>query len=228
MTGKLSVEASDIFAAFAGTGGALHVMDSAVVSVPRPYWFGFGTHDDRFYEAVGRDSLPFNDTTAFIFRGLVNRFLGCYQLTTDSTLDSSDIVRTYTYRTPKGGAPGTVFKFSIFNGLIHQFPNGRNTDFDGPRNFWEFFRSFTLPTSVDEESTDLTAIYPNPASATVTVNSDDPPAPFEQIRIHDAVGRVVQTAPRESTTTTVDVSTLPAGVYLLRVQTKTIPLIISR
>ena len=56
------------------------------------------------------------------------------------------------------------------------------------------------------------AIYPNPASETLTVTTDG----LQHIDLLDIQGRRVATASADGSTLTIDISRLPAGLYTLR------------
>src|SRR5688572_17261916 len=80
MAAKLAVEASDILAAAAAAAGPLNQKDSGEAKRMIPIVFSFGTADDRFYTPFGLPELPFNDTTLFLFRSTLNRFLTVFGL----------------------------------------------------------------------------------------------------------------------------------------------------
>ena len=59
------------------------------------------------------------------------------------------------------------------------------------------------------------SIYPNPASMTVTVETDQP----STLTLFDATGRKCGQWKVENGKTTLDISTLPTGVYFVRLST---------
>ena len=58
-------------------------------------------------------------------------------------------------------------------------------------------------------------VYPNPASTDVTVETDQP----STLTLFDATGRKCGQWKVENGKTTLDISTLPAGVYFVRLST---------
>lgn len=229
MSAKLMVEASDIFAAFASSSGSFHSLDSGDVATPRPYWFVFGTHDDRYYEPKGLDSLPFSDEGMNMFRGLTNRYLRCMKLEQEYEKDSNAVALTYTFtRSVPGGYP-TLYRQSLLKRQTHEYPNGANHPFDAPQLFWQFFSQYTLPTSVEElDQEPALRLYPNPSSDLVTIERADGPREGDDVRIVDLYGRTVIVDVRTTTTTSVDVSKLPMGTYLVLVGAQRHSMIIAR
>jgi len=69
---------------------------------------------------------------------------------------------------------------------------------------------------VKEQATQEIAIYPNPSNGVITVAMDNFSAP-EVLKAFDITGKEVSSASLTASSTTVDLSDLPAGVYTLRI-----------
>ena len=63
----------------------------------------------------------------------------------------------------------------------------------------------------ENESTAVASIYPNPANATVTIVGEN----LRQIEITDMLGQRVATHQAEGPQATIDISTLPTGIYFV-------------
>jgi hypothetical protein len=86
-------------------------------------------------------------------------------------------------------------------------------------------RVLQLPTAVvaTNEPSDIQALtlMPNPVQALLQVNCTKDDANAElQYRVFDATGRLVQQIKSTGTTQTIEVGTLPSGLYRLEARTK--------
>ena len=77
---------------------------------------------------------------------------------------------------------------------------------------------FMLTGGIDEVSSGQWAVYPNPASTSVTVANEQWAAGSEQwtVELVDLNGRTVARHASHSSSLTIDISTLPRGVYFVR------------
>jgi len=66
--------------------------------------------------------------------------------------------------------------------------------------------------AIDENTNSELSIYPNPAQDFLQINSD---TNIEKIQIYNLQGQLVKT---QKATTTIDISTLPKGVFLIKIQ----------
>ena len=70
-----------------------------------------------------------------------------------------------------------------------------------------------IDTSVDDVITESLTVYPNPVSGTLTVKG----VPIKQVEVYNLFGQKVLNKTCHGEETTLDVSSLAAGVYVLRV-----------
>ncbi len=82
--------------------------------------------------------------------------------------------------------------------------------------------SFTIPTTgLTTEEVGLLKLYPNPASSVMQLDLTGLTVPVKSITITNIEGKVVSYVTNATTKiNTIDVSTLPAGLYILQVQTE--------
>ena len=66
--------------------------------------------------------------------------------------------------------------------------------------------------SIVEAETNTLSVYPNPTSAVITVNTQ----PNETLRIYNAVGQTVVDTKAQGTTTQIDLSDMPKGIYMVQ------------
>ena len=85
------------------------------------------------------------------------------------------------------------------------------SDWSGPTHFF-----IVNNLAIGQPSDMGVSIVPNPATDAVTVSAD---ATLLTLELRDLLGRTILTQQPASTKTTVDVSTLPAGTYILRLHT---------
>jgi len=78
-------------------------------------------------------------------------------------------------------------------------------------------KTFTTSTTGIERITQVVSIYPNPAKDILNIKSNDA---IENLELYDALGRLVLSQSGESATeSTVDVSSLTRGIYILKFRT---------
>lgn len=234
MTAKLSIGMSDIFASLCTSAGPLNALDTGKPKKHIPVWYTVGTHDELYIAAANRTSLPFSDSILYFLGPILNRFLNAYELTSDYTLDTTAISRTYTYKTSKPGAAPAYFMFTLFNNCTHEYPNGINYPIILANLQWEFYKksALLLPNDVQEETTNSTSfLYPNPADDFITVNF--PVVPTSQasssraFHIYNSMGTLVHLS-EWSESGKINVSSLPNGVYIVRSNDQLSRFIIAR
>jgi polyhydroxybutyrate depolymerase len=149
MSGRLLIERSDTFAAFALTAGLPAVPGPA--RRPAPVVFTVGSLDDRFLTPLGLPSLPLDE--GFLQIPEVASAMGTIAL--DVQLDNTSVtyapvtvqghvVPTFTYRRSLVGA-SNLFRVAVIEGATHQYPNGRNHPFVLADELWSFFSQYSLP-----------------------------------------------------------------------------------
>jgi polyhydroxybutyrate depolymerase len=149
MAGRLMIERSDTFAAFAMAAGLPRIPGPAVR--PAPAVFTVGSLDDRFLTPLGLASLPLDE--GFLQIPQVQDAMGTIALdvqldetsvTYAPTLVSGHVVPTFTYARSLVGASNT-FTAAVIPGATHQYPNGRNHPLVMADELWAFFRQHSLP-----------------------------------------------------------------------------------
>lgn len=149
MAGRLLVDRSDRFAAFAMAAGLPAVPGPA--ERPAPVVFTVGSLDDRFLTPLGLDSLPLDESLLEIVQ--VRHALGAIAL--DAQLDETRVtyapivlqghsVPTFTWSHSLVGARNH-FTAAVIPGATHQYPNGVNHPLVLVDVLWAFFREHHLP-----------------------------------------------------------------------------------
>lgn len=80
----------------------------------------------------------------------------------------------------------------------------------------------------DQDASPPILLFPNPANEVLHLRFPSHGAPFHAVTVHDALGRTLHTQAFPGDATTMDVSSLPAGTYLLRVEGSVKPFLIQR
>jgi len=115
---------------------------------------------------------------------------------------------------------GTVFsnasarlEFTIGEVATHSISTGGTTLTQG------FHQPEIHFTSIEDYSSDfIFTLYPNPTEQFVTVESSK--ESMMQVHVYDALGKAILTSPVFGQKTTIDLQTLAAGSYILRVTTE--------
>ncbi len=90
---------------------------------------------------------------------------------------------------------------------------------DAYRNapFWSDFLDYRCLTGIDDTKPDIgIETYPNPSIGKITVSA---PVTIQRIDIHSLSGHKILVTEPNSTSTTLDVTALPQGTYILRIKT---------
>ncbi|MBP8724696.1 MAG: T9SS type A sorting domain-containing protein [Saprospiraceae bacterium] len=191
MIHKLSVDAGDVFAALAGSSSVLSQSDSARPIVRIPLWTMVGSLDDLFLVPPFTE-LPFGgDSILGYLQTYIRRTLGCQGLEESFVKVQTDSLHTYQFLANKPGEVAAPYLFTLARGMEHEFPNGTNYFFNGPRRFWEFFKkSVTVANSSIKNGKAEVRIYPNPSKDDVFVDflnfTDKSPI---QIMIFNSIGQ---------------------------------------
>jgi len=149
MSGRLLIDRSDTFAAFALAAGLPVVPGPA--QRPAPVAFTVGSLDDRFLTPLGLASLPLDE--GFLEIPQVRDAMGTIAL--DVQLDDTrftyapvpvqgHLVPTFTYDQSLVGA-SNLFRVAVIEGATHQYPNGRNHPLVMANVLWTFFSGYSLP-----------------------------------------------------------------------------------
>ncbi|MBK9107431.1 MAG: T9SS type A sorting domain-containing protein [Saprospiraceae bacterium] len=172
MIHKLAVDAGDVFAALAGCSSVLAQSDSARPIVRVPLWTLVGSLDDRFIVPPFTE-LPFgNDSILGYLKDPIRRTLGCQGLEESFVKTETDSLHTYQFLVNKTGEVAAPYIFTLAKGMTHEFPNGSNYFFNGPRRFWEFFkRSITVEAEDYDSLKSIINIYPNPSNQLLNISA---------------------------------------------------------
>jgi polyhydroxybutyrate depolymerase len=149
MSGRLMMERTGSFAAFAMAAGGPSVPGPALR--PAPVVFSVGSRDDGFLMRAGLTELPLDDTLVELpaFQGLVGTLTGAVQL--DPVLHTflaqsvnGKMVATHTYAESLVGAPNQLV-VAVIEDATHQYPNGTNHAVRTTDLLWPFFSRYSLP-----------------------------------------------------------------------------------
>lgn len=216
---KLAVEMSDVFAAVAPSGGALNRGDSTKANTKIPLWFFLGTKDAKWldnYSAFGLKEFPFNDSTLRWLRTSLGRFRGILGLDTFFTKTALPKALTYIYSTPvMPGTESAEFRFTLIDGMTHQYPNGDNISFVLADIVWDnFFSKISknVQTYIDDNALSQVQIYPQPAESFLMVEGVQDGI----VEIYNSVGHKVITQSLNARSL-IDMSILFRGYYLIKI-----------
>jgi polyhydroxybutyrate depolymerase len=150
MTARLTVEASDRFAALAGAAGLLG--EDPVPGRPLSYVLSVGEVDDRFMPFTGGVPLPLAESLLtqyplFKARAIIP-LLVTLQLADAYTYEERTVagrrIARFTYAQSLAGARNRL-TFAVIEGLGHVYPNGTNHPLVAADVLWEAFRNESLP-----------------------------------------------------------------------------------
>ena len=170
---KLAMDAGDVFAASAGTGGGLHELDSLTPENRIPVWFMVGSNDDRFFDSPWT-ALPYGGDSILVYMaGSISRTLACQGLTQTFEKFETNLTKTYQFTECRPGETCAPFRFTLIKDLGHNFPNGNNHDVDAPRLFWLFYNNppATVMTAVNETTHEAVSVtcFPNPSTDNISI-----------------------------------------------------------
>jgi polyhydroxybutyrate depolymerase len=105
---------------------------------------------------------------------------------------------------------------------------GTNLDFDASLEIWKFFSRYnlddlTLPSSATEPLEQPLAVFPNPTSGSITLESRD--AIGERYEVFSPQGQLLQSGVINSTQQLIDLSDLPPNLYLLKSGNRTLKVV---
>jgi hypothetical protein len=115
------------------------------------------------------------------------------------------------------------FKFRIngsWDDATAEFPFGgsaRKVTIQETDNEYTFWYNDDIPTSIDQISQNQFRVFPNPATAYVTIQSEDQ---INSLVVTDITGRIIQELPVNDFETTLDVSSFDSGIYLIAIHTE--------
>lgn len=155
-------------------------------------------------------------------------FVNVYELSLpDATIQANPLfATTYQFNTT-GPNLASVWYFgngdsSLLNNPTYSFPSTGTyqithavTDINGCSAADTLYLN-VVPNGLNSIFANTTTVYPNPATDKLIVTCNQP---AQQIRVTDVTGRVYFTTSNTLNTTTIDVSTLACGVYVIEIKT---------
>ncbi len=149
MSGRLMVEASDTFAAFAMAAGGLSIPGPALR--PEPAVFTVGSLDDRFLALTGLSELPTDPAGMAAVPLLLSMSVRlCNVLSLDVQQHADQQTRVngadvglVTFDHSLVGASNALH-VAVIGGATHEYPNGTNHPVVMADLLWGFFRQYTL------------------------------------------------------------------------------------
>ena len=81
--------------------------------------------------------------------------------------------------------------------------------------FWHYVLAKIGSTSILELEKDIYSFFPNPASTEIQINTNEP---IDGFTIRDIAGRTLMVKGNPALKETIDVSSLPRGLYLLELR----------
>jgi len=234
MTHRLACERSETFQGYASIAASLpsayYPSCSPTASVN--LMMIHGTEDNFSPYAGGPSSVPSSTGTVTGIDSTITFWANHNNCTNQSTPDSTvfpDINTTdnghvVKYEYQPCDANKAVALYKVYGGG-HTLPGGpgpvfvpivgySNKDVNGAAEIWKFFSDKSCsPTTSSVETIKLAdlKIYPNPASDRLTVETN---AKIQTVVLYQLDGRAVISA----TTSQIDVSSVPPGVYIVEVQ----------
>ena len=149
MSGRLLIERTNTFAAFAMAAGGLAVPGPALR--PAPVVFSVGSMDDGFLDVSDLPELPLDDTLVYLtpFDGLAQRLTSAVSLdpappTFLPVRVNGKTLATHTYATSLVGADNRLV-MAVIEDATHQYPNGTNHPVVMADLLWPFFMRYSLP-----------------------------------------------------------------------------------
>lgn len=219
MSHKCMVEASDFFAAAAGSSGPLHELDSIVPAKKIPFWYVFGTKDDRYFSENYPDELPFGGDTILAYHyEAIHRALVCQGLTEKFEKVETPINHTYIFSECASGSDCAPYVVTLNKDQTHQFPNGNNYPFDAPRLFWQFFNNPPM-TSIGTASHALPSekrleVSPVPATDQVIISSKS--GKGASLLVFDVMGKLVYKTNMLGDYQNLDKEDVGKGIFFVR------------
>lgn len=212
----------------AGYTGTIDIDDTDVTVTligPDDLWLGLGFGVDSMTnggDVITHDSSGFND----------RQFLGVGTAPTTDTQDWTVVtnnvmsgVRQLTVTRPLAGSDATDFTFDdTATSIMLVWAHGDGTDnlsYHGANNRNDVVAELFPILGVDDNSlANNLRIFPVPATDLVTVSITDFDSEKATIELYSMLGQQVQELSVSEKSTIIDISTLPAGIYLINVSTQ--------
>lgn len=155
-TVRLAVQMSDVFAAFATSGGGrLTTEDTALTNAytdaaftPRPLMMAIGEVDPKITYALGVEAFPMDESSGEEGSGLrlflIDPILELLNLDDAFMYARQDRAAVYRFETPASEPASPQYTFVVFENMKHVYPNGTNYPAVAANIFWEFFSTYSL------------------------------------------------------------------------------------
>ncbi len=222
MIHKLAMDAGDVFAAVAGSGGALAMSDSVTNPLQRiPIWFMVGSEDPYFLYQTYTE-IPFGEDSVLTYLNkIISRVLTCQGLTKGFTKNETPLSHTYIFNQAQSGHTSRPYLFTLIKGMKHMYANGTNFPIETARLFWEFFKQVT-PVATDHQTLNEISLiaFPNPSNDKIQFRLNDVQSPLAyHIRVINSLGmHVYEQAGMKEHTFILDKNKFGIGLFLLEIQ----------
>jgi polyhydroxybutyrate depolymerase len=154
-TGRLLVEMTDVFAAYAACSAPGAVPASVATQAnetpnspfrPRPLMHVFGELDPKLTHAVGVTAFPMDESAVApgtaVKEKVINNLLLLLRLTDKYTYQRTNRVSAFHYTQPATTGAAPEYVFAIVKGMKHVYPNGKNYPLKAVDQFWPFFQKY--------------------------------------------------------------------------------------
>lgn len=219
---RLACQLSNRFAAVASVGGSMTVetITNCSPKHPTPVLQIHGTNDGSVSYEGETWSLPVEEALQhWINYNHCNATPTIEDIPNTSTTDYST-VEHYIYS--GGDKDVNTEHFKVIGG-DHDWPGSTgNMDIDASSEIWKFFSRYNIhgsrwPAGIDPENehNNHLKIYPNPALSSITIETDSKPG--LKYRLSSLAGQPVAEGSLATNPYEIDLSNLPAGIYILRI-----------
>lgn len=226
MTQRMAIESNLRYAAFgsvAGTYGTGLVNPNPGRAIPLVHFNG--TADDRVNWKDNNPILPFEHFVG----DMIDFWVANNHCDTTSVIthlpDVAEDGYTVDHLLYGGGADGSVVEVFKVNGAGHVWLKD-NADINYANELWKIFSRYSLSqASVNDVWKSTFQIFPNPAQDRITIVTDN--TTDRQIVVYDLNGKIML-KPELPLYKQVDISCLPVGLYLVRLDNQIKKLAIIR
>ncbi len=221
MTYRMAIEHSDRIAGVAAASGLIPLCFADSIPAGTPDVLHIHGTDDNMIAPDGTAS-PVPGMGSMTLGLSVDSTIGywihhnqCNTAATSNTYaDTEDDGMTFTLHTHEGGSNGSRVAFLSVDGGKHQwYEEGHDVQYlTVIHDFFTHGQSYSFAGLPAPTHSDPLRVFPNPADSTITIASPSNTRLF----LYGADGRAVATLPLSAGDNVVDISSYPAGLYLLR------------
>jgi polyhydroxybutyrate depolymerase len=235
MSFLLACQLSDRIAAIGSVTGSMtpETYDDCTPLGPAPVLQIHGTNDALVPYGGAIYSKPINDVLQYWIS--YNNCVPTPEIIALPDIDPNDgsTVEHYTYN---GGSNGVTVEHYKVTGGEHTWPGsafggaGTNYDIDASVEIWKFFSRYDInglivPVGIPspENQNSVISIYPNPCTSSINIQGDFQTSAHYEIA--SLPGKVLMSGNIDSKDQEIDLSQLPAGIYLLRINNRSYKLL---